>query len=214
MEVFRIKANELEISEQETMRYMGIEHGEADGQVLDAARRAIQSVKEAASPQAVWHSFPLDVHGTKVSFGGVCIESCLLVRFLTCRGTSKSIALFASTLGPRVDSLIRREGARNALLACALQGAGAAAIESFADKTCIHIHKECKDKINTLRYSPGYGDVPLEVQKVFFTLLDCRKIALTLMDTLVMAPEKSVTAFVGILDAQGRSAPPRGMGRV
>ena len=48
------------------------------------------------------------------------------------------------------------------------------------------------------RYSPGYGDVPLEVQKDFFRLLPCTRIGLTLMDTLIMAPEKSVTAFVGI----------------
>ena len=48
------------------------------------------------------------------------------------------------------------------------------------------------------RFSPGFGDVSLENQKHFFNLLPCSKIGLSLMDTLIMAPEKSVTAFVGI----------------
>ena len=48
------------------------------------------------------------------------------------------------------------------------------------------------------RFSPGYGDVDLAVQKDFFRLLPCTRIGLTLMDTLIMSPEKSVTAFVGI----------------
>ena len=48
------------------------------------------------------------------------------------------------------------------------------------------------------RFSPGYGDVSLEVQKDFFRLLPCQRIGLTLMDTLIMSPEKSVTAFIGI----------------
>ena len=39
----------------------------------------------------------------------------------------------------------------------------------------------------------------LEVQRHFFSLLPCtQRIGLTLTDSLVMAPEKSVTAFIGM----------------
>ena len=49
------------------------------------------------------------------------------------------------------------------------------------------------------RFSPGYGDIPLEMQKTFFELLQCQKnLALTLNNSLIMSPEKSVTAFIGI----------------
>ena len=51
----------------------------------------------------------------------------------------------------------------------------------------------------TDRFSPGYGDLPLDVQKNIFPLLDCeRKIGLTLNESLIMSPSKSVTAFVGM----------------
>ena len=39
------------------------------------------------------------------------------------------------------------------------------------------------------RFSPGYGDLPLTVQKDFFRVLDCtRKIGLSLNDSLLMSP--------------------------
>ena len=49
------------------------------------------------------------------------------------------------------------------------------------------------------RFSPGYGDLPLGTQKDIFALLDCeRKIGVTLNDSLLMSPSKSVTAFLGL----------------
>ena len=44
-----------------------------------------------------------------------------------------------------------------------------------------------------------YGDLPLEMQKDIFNVLDCSKrIGLTLNESLLMSPSKSVTAIIGI----------------
>lgn len=52
------------------------------------------------------------------------------------------------------------------------------------------------------RYSPGYGDFALESQKEIFARLECAKrIGLTLTDTMLMVPFKSVTAVIGVTDA-------------
>ena len=49
------------------------------------------------------------------------------------------------------------------------------------------------------RFSPGYGDWPLEEQRQLFAVLNCAKrIGLTLTDGLMMAPSKSVTAIIGL----------------
>ena len=54
------------------------------------------------------------------------------------------------------------------------------------------------------RFSPGYGDFPLEAQESVFKALDChRKIGLALNDSLLMSPSKSVTAIVGLGAADG-----------
>ena len=77
-----------------------------------------------------------------------------------------------------------------------LQALGAERAESLCDA----FNNEIREKyITAPRYSPGYGDVGLENQRVFFRLLDCPKnIGVTLGDNLMMKPTKSVTAFIGI----------------
>ena len=85
-------------------------------------------------------------------------------------------------------------------MAAVFQATGAMYIEEvvdFANNQIVQIEKN-QNNFTRPRFSPGFGDVSLEVQKDFFSLLPCSKIGLSLMDTLIMAPEKSVTAFVGI----------------
>jgi len=49
------------------------------------------------------------------------------------------------------------------------------------------------------RYSPGYGDFPLAAQRELLSLLDApRKVGVSLTDTLLMVPSKSVSAIIGI----------------
>jgi len=51
----------------------------------------------------------------------------------------------------------------------------------------------------TSRFSPGYRDLPLTLQREIFTLLEpSRRIGLSLNASLLMSPSKSVTAIVGI----------------
>ena len=49
------------------------------------------------------------------------------------------------------------------------------------------------------RFSPGYGDLPLEFQREIFRALDVpRRIGVSLGSSCLMSPSKSVTAIVGI----------------
>ena len=76
-----------------------------------------------------------------------------------------------------------------------------AALQAQIDQLNAQLEREAVEQGFKLhsRFSPGYGDVQLEVQRHFFSLLPCtQRIGLTLTDSLVMAPEKSVTAFIGM----------------
>jgi 5-methyltetrahydrofolate--homocysteine methyltransferase len=54
------------------------------------------------------------------------------------------------------------------------------------------------------RFSAGYGDLPLEYQKKIFDLLDPHtQIGLTLNDSYLMSPSKSVTALIGVEKIKG-----------
>ena len=192
---------------KEVARYLGYRRAtppEADvSALMEKAASEMQAVMKA---QSVFEVFDLTVgsirpsdYSTTVSlrFADVTLQSRDLGRNLA--GCSK-VALLAATIGPQVDSLIRRHSSLNPVYASILQATGAMYIEELVDLINAEIKKIAEaDGLKTRpRYSPGYGDVPLQVQKDFFRLLPCTRIGLTLMDTLIMAPEKSVTAFVGL----------------
>ena len=62
---------------------------------------------------------------------------------------------------------------------------------------------EYPDRLLVSRYSPGYGDLPLETQTAVFKALDCeRTIGVTLTESLLMRPSKSVTAVIGMKERE------------
>lgn len=133
-----------------------------------------------------------------IKFGGVNFASKYLARNLA--GCTR-IILVASTIGPLADGLIRRFTKLDAAKAAIMQASGAMFIESYLDQLNAQLEKEALEQGFKLhsRFSPGYGDVSLEIQKHFFSILPCtQRIGLTLTNSLIMAPEKSVTAFIGM----------------
>ena len=184
---------------KETARSLGYSRTVSpDQDVSGLMEKAADEMAAIMKPQAVFEVFDLTVGlESELSFADVSLHSRDLSRNLA--GCSK-VALLAATLGPQVDALIRRHSSTDPVYASILQATGPMYIEELVDLVNEEIKKIAASQgLKTKpRYSPGYGDVSLEVQKDFFRLLPCTRIGLTLMDTLIMAPEKSVTAFVGL----------------
>lgn len=111
--------------------------------------------------------------------------------------------IFAATIGLKIDRYISKNQNVSPLKALIAQAFGAERVESLCDKFCDDITDALsKEKLTvTKRFSPGYSDLPLETQTEFFKLLDCnRQIGISLGDSLLMIPSKSVTAIMGIKD--------------
>ena len=185
----------------EAARYIGYSKIRLpDDTIMQMIKEACEKLMEVIKPQAIFEEFDLLFESQNekniISFADVCFESKDLARNLH---NCDKIYLLACTIGPQVDSIIRREQTLNAAMAAILQGAGAMFIEKLVDLSNMQIKMDAQKngRITKPRYSPGYGDVPLFCQKDFFRLLPCTRIGLTLMDTLIMAPEKSVTAYIG-----------------
>jgi hypothetical protein len=53
-------------------------------------------------------------------------------------------------------------------------------------------------KLTKHRYSPGYGDLALDNQRIIFDALALEKLQLTLTSECILIPEKSVLAIAGI----------------
>ncbi len=112
------------------------------------------------------------------------------------------VILFAATVGLVPDRLIAKYGRLSPTKALCMQAIGAERIESLCDAFCDELAADyaAEGYQTRPRFSPGYGDFPLDAQKAFFRALDCpRKIGLSLNDSLLMSPSKSVTALIGLL---------------
>lgn len=183
----------------EIARYLGYRPSAYEISSLEIKKIIEECGKEmfgSILPKAVYDEFELKLEGEEISFGDVCFSSKDLSRNLK---NCNKVFLVAVTVGPQVDLLIRRYEKTDSVKAAVMQSAGA----MYAEKLIEYVNHKIKTDMEEQgfkvkpRYSAGYGDVSLELQKDFFRLLPCSKIGLTLMDTLIMAPEKSVTAFIG-----------------
>lgn len=76
-------------------------------------------------------------------------------------------------------------------------------VESLADcvQSLVEEEARAEGKYITDRYSPGYGDFPLDMQRLLVPGLECEKrLGLTVTDSSLLIPHKSVTAVIGLRD--------------
>ena len=112
----------------------------------------------------------------------------------------RQCAVLVCTLGAEFDLWVRREQMRDMARAAMLDALGSAYIEAACDAAEEAIRARLPGLYLTDRFSPGYGDLPLAVQPTLLTLAGGSRIGVTLTDTMLMVPQKSVTAIIGLAD--------------
>lgn len=193
--------DKIRIDKREVCRYLGYAKVKPDETVDGLVEQCIQEMTRVAMPKSMYQIFEIEqeTEDQKVlQLGFARVESEKLARNL--QGCQK-IILLAATLGPRPDLLIQKNSKLNPLKGVVMQAVGAMLIESYVDEQNEAL-RECFAKEGYRlhpRFSPGYGDFKLEHQSDIFKVLDCSKnLGLTLMDSMIMAPSKSVTAVIGM----------------
>lgn len=180
-------------NKREILRYMGCREASAEVEALVDA--CIDECGGAFAARVCYAETDIASCGDNA----VCFEfaeavSAALAKNI--RGCDGAV-VFAATVGIEIDRLVAKYGRISPSKAVALQALGAERIEAVCDAFCNELKK--KYAVVRPRFSPGYGDLSLEFQRELFSVLDCpRKIGLTLNDSLLMSPTKSVTAIVGI----------------
>ena len=198
----------LRIRLPEVYRYLGCRGGEPDEAVKQAVSRCAEELGRTVRPAWLTRIFGLECPGgDEVRFAGYSIRSRNLAENLKgCR----EICLMAATLGSGVDRLLARTQLIRMSDAVILQAEAASAIECLCDRICRELAESMKEKGLYLRprFSPGYGDFPLEFQKDLIRILDASKrIGITLTDGMLMSPSKSVTAVIGLSPADTACVP-------
>ncbi len=179
--------------EKEILRYAG--SNISDEETLALVRQCMAEAEEIFRYKVCYRELTVSVNDPVCDFGSFSLTSKSLSKNL--EGCTKVI-VFAATVGIAFDRLIAKYSRLSPAKALIFQAIGAERTEALCNAFSCDIAKEY-DLSAKPRFSPGYGDLPLESQKNIFGVLDCeRKIGLTLTDSLLMSPSKSVTAFIGL----------------
>lgn len=189
------------VSRSEIYRYLGYGTNAPDAAVCALVEDVLLELFGEIKPKYLYRLYDCKTEDEYVFVGDWKIRSANLAGNLAQCDTT---ALLAATLGIEADKLLQRYEVVNMAKASVAQACGAACIEAYCnliqERIRLDAQKKCKAALFIRpRFSPGYGDLPLETQKDVFHALDCTKrIGLTLTQNLLMYPTKSVTAFIGL----------------
>lgn len=201
--IINTKLEELDI--KEVLRYMSSSASNGGENMTDNFLKLINdTIKESLKyikSLFVYKKFSikiLDDETISIDNTSVCLKGKDIVNHLR---NCDYIYLIAITLGNELDRQIKIKTYIEPEVSVILDSCGSVAVESIADMIEKDIEENAKKEgYNiTWRYSPGYGDLPLQAGKDIIDLLDAtKKIGLTTTRSFMMTPCKSVTAIIGL----------------
>ena len=188
-----------DIDRREVLRYLGYGGQEADEAVGSMVEQCLGELMEASTPRHLAREFPL-VLGKDYHIDGTCFHTRSRNLWGNLRDCGQVI-VFAATLGCGADQLIQKYSRLQMSRAVVMQAAATAAIEEYCDQVCRDMRTGYEKRGLYLRprFSPGYGDFPLDCQSSLLEALEAgKRMGIKLTESLLMMPSKSVTAVMGI----------------
>lgn len=177
---------------QQALRYLGV-RGEPDPATEALLHRAEAALRQAAQPRAV------TVFSDRDEMNEYCLGTDVQKHLKGCTGC----VLLGCSLGAGVDTAMRAASAGDMAYAVVLDALASVLIEMVADQAEHQLREAFRQQglFLTGRFSPGYGDWPIEVQNDLVRILDApRKIGLCATETHLLVPRKSITAIMGTAD--------------
>ncbi len=162
------------------------------------ASECLAEAERVLSYKLCYCELPIKIYNGVVDFGFASVRSTGLAKHLS---GCHSVILFAATVGIGIDRLIARSALTSQVRELAFSAIGTERIEALCDAFCFEKKTELESSGLGLkaRFSPGYSDLPISFQRDIFAALGCSKgIGLSLNESLLMTPSKSVTAIVGV----------------
>ena len=200
-ELHQEELGEIPFDETEILRYALLPSFAPRPEELPL-EECLKAAKGAARCRAVWRRYPLEGDGGILDLGFARTDSKDLRRHLE---GCEEILLFACTAGAEMDRRIARAKLQSPAKGLLMHAIGAQQVEGGCDRLCGRLAERFPDRQLTDRFSPGYGDLPLALQRNVMDARDCGQIlGITLTDSLLMTPSKSVTAIIGMKEREAK----------
>ncbi|MBQ5316957.1 MAG: methionine synthase [Oscillospiraceae bacterium] len=184
------------IDREQALRYMAYREGVISPAAEELLDECEKRLLEVIKPKFVYRIFEI-TSSYPLMIGNVLLPGNDIADHL--KGCDRA-AMLTVTVGAEADKLIRAMQIEDMAKAVMTDAFASTAAEQCADMAEKAIADETGANL-TWRFSPGYGDLPLSMQKVFLEFTDARRrIGVSCLDSDLLAPVKSVTAVVGISD--------------
>lgn len=176
-------------------RYAGLKSSDFPPERI---REAAQTVRLVAEGQGSVRYYPYDSanHTIIAESGNLTLSSDAIRRHLA---DAEQIAVMAVTIGSAVErSIDEAFSAGEYSHALLLDAAATTATEACADHLNRTITAEARRRglFTAFRFSPGYGDWDITVQPDIVRLSEGNSIGITVTESSMLLPRKSVTAVV------------------
>lgn len=183
------------MNKKEILRYLKYGKTEPTPEIMQMIDQCIDECQKI-EPKSVFQILPIQFTDDGIILGEIEMKSQFLKK---CVLGCEDAVLFSATLGTTADWIIRKTSVTNIAKATVFQSVFAQYIEEYIDSVEKKIVEDNHFKKLRPRFSPGYADLSLETQKQIFKALQIEKrIGVTLTDSMLMTPTKSVTAIIGI----------------
>ena len=177
----------MELYMQEALRYLGAP--DPDAALLRDLTTLSEELQNRITPRFTWALADTSTLAIPGQMAARMLAECPQSAVLVC------------TLGAEFDRWMRQLSVRDMARAVMLDALGSVYVETGCDAAEDAIRARFPRKHLTDRFSPGYGDLPLDVQPRLLAFAGANRIGVAVTDTLMMTPQKSVSAIVGIADA-------------
>ena len=183
---------------EETLRYLRYEDRDLTIEQEAMIDSAIEEVLSVSVPRTVHRIFDLHLRDGILSVDArIDLHYGDLQKLLSGCGRCLFVA---GTLGAELDRRLRYYSAFDMVRYVIMDAAANALVE----ETCDKLQESLPFPSLTFRFSPGYGDVPVTLQRDLLRILDAgRRIGLALTPTMMMTPQKSISGIVGIGTGNG-----------
>ena len=183
----------------DALRYIGLPSGQVDDDIKQQVQSVFKNLYVLTKGKITYQRLDLNkIKDTVYIQGTSCkIRSKDLTKLLA---HSNACIVMAATLGLEVDKQIMRLQKVSMLDAVIVDACASVLIEQVCDEAEAEIMKTlAPNEYLTMRFSPGYGDVPLELSGELLEILTAQKrIGLSQTKTHMLVPTKSITAIIGI----------------
>ena len=204
--LYRIDAaHRPRVDRAEMLRYLGYGGQQIEPELSQRIELVVERLELDIEPRGVRRVFAVDATGVDEQ-GEPCIR--LVGTNVELRGRdiyrhlkdARFAALMACTLGMDAERRLRTTGAQQPLEGAVLDAACSAYVEAAVEQMDQQVKAAAAAHglAGNWRFSPGYGDWPLEQQPELIRVTKCESIGITLSESKMLVPRKSVTAIIGL----------------